>query len=68
MVPFTETGDKIAFLTRKFGACDDEGGCQYGDMILNVLTIDSFSKPMKFVLYSTTYEACMESGMSDDSI
>ena len=66
IVPFTETGDKIAFLTRKFNVC--ESGCDKGDMLLNVLSIDSYSQPMKFELYTTDYEACMDEGMSDDSI
>lgn len=37
-------------------------------MLLNVLTIDSYSNPMRFELNVTDYEACMEEGMSDDSI
>ncbi len=65
-MPFTETGDKIAFLTRKFDVCED--GCDKGDMLLNVLSIDSYSSPMKFELYTTDYEACMDEGMSDDLI
>jgi len=66
IVPFTETGDKIAFLTRKFKVC--EGECDKGDMLLNVLSIDSYSQPMKFELFTTDYEACMDEGMSDDTI
>ena len=57
LVHFSETGDKIAFLTRK-----------YGDMLLNVLSVDSYSNPMQFKLYTTKYEACMDEGMSDDVI
>ena len=56
-VPFEETGDKIAFVTRK-----DE------DMLLNVLSIDSYSTPMRFELFTTTYEANMNEGMADDAI
>ena len=67
MVPFLETGDKIAFITRKFGVCGNND-CERGDMLLNVLSIDSYSNPMQFELYTTTYEACMEEGMSDDMI
>ena len=37
-------------------------------MLLNVLSIDSYSSPMRFELYTTEYEACMDEGMSDDSI
>jgi len=37
-------------------------------MLLNVLSIDSYSNPMEFELYTTNYEACMLEGMSDDSI
>jgi len=66
-VPFSETGDKIAFLTRKFGACGKDE-CERGDILLNVLSIDSYSSPMKYELFTTHYEACMEEGMSDDSI
>lgn len=39
-----------------------------GDILLNVLSIDSYSSPMKFELFVTNYEACMQEGMSDDSI
>jgi len=53
-------------LTRRFKVCEDE--CDKGDMLLNVLSIDSYSQPMKFELYTTDYEACMNEGMSDDSI
>ena len=70
-VPSSECGDKIAFLTRKFNANDDpdyEPGDSAGDMLLNVLSIDSYSIPMKFELFTTKYEACMDEGMSDDSI
>ena len=62
-VPFSETGDKIAFVTRK-----NDGESEHGDMYLNVLSIDSYSKPMKFELFTTNYEASMDEGMSDDSI
>ena len=65
-MPFCETGDKIAFLTRKFKVCENK--CDKGDMLLNVLSIDSYSSPMKFELYTTSYEACMNEGMNDDSI
>lgn len=37
-------------------------------MLLNVLSIDSYSSPMKFELFTTDYEACMDEGMSDDLI
>lgn len=37
-------------------------------MLLNVLSIDSYASPMQFELYTTTYEACMTEGMSDDLI
>lgn len=67
IVPFSETGDMIAFLGRKFGVCGDDE-CDKGDMLLNVLCIDSYSTPMRFELYTTTYEACMNEGMGDDSI
>lgn len=56
-MPFTETDDKIAFITRKGS-----------DVLLNVLSIDSYSSPMRFELNTTHYEACMDEGMGDDSI
>ena len=68
IVPFSETGDKIAFLTRTFREDEDDDDKMIGDMFLNILSIDSYSSPMKFELYTTHYEACMEEGMSDDSI
>ena len=37
-----------------------------GDILLNVLSIDSYASPMRFELNTTTYEACMEEGMKDD--
>mmetsp|Transcript_1797 Transcript_1797/g.2560 ORF Transcript_1797/g.2560 Transcript_1797/m.2560 type:complete len:105 (+) Transcript_1797:2655-2969(+) len=37
-------------------------------MLLNVLSIDSYTSPMRFELFVTSYEACMDEGMSDDSI
>jgi hypothetical protein len=37
-------------------------------MLLNVLSVDSYSSPMRFELYTTIFEACMEEGMGDDSI
>ena len=67
-MPFSETGDKIAFITRKFHVCEKGEECLKGDILLNVLSIDSYSTPMKFELNTTHYEACMEEGMSDDSI
>jgi hypothetical protein len=39
-----------------------------GDMFLNVLSIDSYSSPMRFELFTTNYEACMEEGVADDAI
>ena len=45
LVPFTETGDKIAFLTRKYNVCGNSN-CVKGDMLLNVLSVDSYSNPM----------------------
>ena len=34
--------------------------------MLNVLSIDTYATPMRFELYTTTYEASMEEGMNDD--
>ena len=67
-MPFSETSDKIAFITRKFHVCEKKELCERGDILLNVLSIDSYSSPMKFELNTTHYEACMEEGMSDDTI
>jgi hypothetical protein len=68
IVPFSETGDKIAFVTRKYDVCEADDECLEGDMLLNVLSIDSYSTPMRFELFTTTYEACMREGMADDAI
>lgn len=57
----------MAFLTRKQGICDSEE-CSKGDVLLNILVIDTYSKPMKFDLYTTKFEACMEEGICDDTI
>ena len=69
-MPFNETGDKIAFVTRrwKLEEWQDEDDEPAGEMLLNVLSIDSYSTPMRFELFTTTYEAAMEEGMSDDAI
>ena len=75
LVPYDECGDKIAFVTRCFKEEEDEddddvGLCEpkEGEMFLNVLSIDSYSSPMRFELYTTNYEAAMEEGVSDDAI
>ena len=65
-VPISEAGTKITFMTRKFNVCDNK--CDKGDMLLNVLSIDSYAVPMKFELHTTSFEACMDEGMSDDCI
>lgn len=66
-VPFNEKAEKIAFLTRKRDICENEE-CVKGDVLLNILVIDTYSRPMKFDLYTTKYEACMEEGICDDTI
>ena len=66
LVPFNETGDKIGFMTRHFNV--EDGEFDKGEMLLNILSIDSYSTPMRFELYTTKYEAAMDEGMSDDSI
>lgn len=68
IIPFSETADKIAFITRSFGKCERGSSCERGDMLLNVLEIDNFCSPMKFELHTTHYEACMDEGMQDDNI
>ena len=67
-IPFNETADNIAFLTRKRGLEDDGSEKEYFDILLNVLSVDSYSRPMKFLLYTTQYDAYMGEGMSDDTI
>ena len=68
-IPFLETGDKVAFICRKFDQEKMEDEDDYeGEIILNVLSIDSYSKTMKFELFTTDYDAQMNEGMSDDSI
>ena len=59
-----EGGDKIAFITRSFNNPKSEG-----DIILNVLQIDSYSnKNMTFKFFTTEHKVNMDEGMSDDSI
>ena len=60
-IPFEETGQKIAFLTR------NKSGSE-GDVFLNILHVDPFASPMKFELWTTTYEAGMDGGIRDDCI
>ena len=55
-------------MTRSHGQCSKNKECGAGDILLNILSIDAYSKPMKFELYTTEYEACMDEGMDDDSI
>lgn len=74
LVPYDECGDKIAFVTRCFKEEEDEDDDvddsvpKEGEMFLNVLSIDSYSTPMRFELHTTNYEAAMEEGVADDSI
>ena len=67
-MPLNETGEFIAFLTRVHGACEEGDDCKKGDLILNLLSVDSYSEPMTFTLYTTNYEACMQEGCRDDVI
>ena len=60
-VPFEETGQKIAFLSR------DKSG-RDGQVFLNILQVDPFSSQMKFELLTTDYEAEMSGGIRDDCI
>ena len=66
-----EGGDKVAFITRRIinskGLADKNQS--EGDIILNVLEIDSYSKiKMTFKFFSTEHKVNMDEGMSDDSI
>ncbi len=67
-IPLCETGEFIAFLTRVHGACEEGESCETGDLLLNLLYVDSYSEPMTFTLYTTDYEACMQEGCRDDVI
>ena len=60
-VPFEQTGNKIAFLTRNKHGRD-------GDIYLNVLQVDPFASPQRFELLETVYEAEMKGGIRDDCI
>ena len=60
-IPFEETGQKIAFLTRNVSGPS-------GEIFLNILHVDPFASPMKFELWTTTYEAGMDGGIRDDCI
>jgi hypothetical protein len=46
--------------------CDKEENCEKGDILLNILHVESFAEPMTFTLYTTNYEACMMEGARDD--
>lgn len=77
-MPFVEKGDRIAFITRTISenACDkylpgpndksNKEKCNRGDLLLNVLTVDPYSKKIKYELVTTSYEACMDEGLADD--
>lgn len=65
-VPFNETGEYVAFLTRALHKCDKGEECEKGDILLNILHVESFAEPMTFTLFTTNYEACMMEGARDD--
>lgn len=47
--PFQEDGDRIAFLTRAPGKCGkDRDECTFGDVLLNIIQVDSYATPMTF--------------------
>jgi len=58
----------IAFLSRVHGKCEDSENCKNGDMLVNLLQVDAYAQPVRFKLYTTEYEACMEEGCRDDVI
>ena len=62
-MPFSETDHKIAFLTRQFGEDD-----KVGEIFLNILSVELYSRNMKFQLYTSHYGACLDEGMGDDCI
>lgn len=66
LIPFNETGEYIAFLTRSQNKCDKGINCNKGDIFLNLLVVESYAEPMTFTLYTTEYEACMTEGSRDD--
>ena len=60
-----EYRQRVGFLTRVKGHCGDDD-CEKGDVIFNIIEVDSYSFPMQYNLYSTHYEACMNGGVRDD--
>lgn len=60
-IPFEETGNRVAFITR------DKTGPE-GALYLNVLEIDTYAAPMKFQLWTTEFDAGMDGGIRDDCI
>jgi hypothetical protein len=65
-VPFNETGEYIAFLTRAMYPEDKGEGFDKGCILLNILFVESFAEPMTFTLFTTNYEANMAEGARDD--
>lgn len=62
--PFPESGNRIAFLTKSY--CCEDYDCETGDLLLNILSMDTYSSPQQFKLFTTTYEACMQEGCRSD--
>lgn len=55
-------------MSRVHGKCGKLDACKRGDLILNILYVDSYAEPMSFKLFTADYEACMEEGSRDDII
>ena len=43
LIPFNETGEFIAFLTRQMNKCDKGIDCLKGDVFLNLLVVESYA-------------------------
>ena len=64
--PFNQLSTRIAFLTRVEPVCK-ESDCK-GDIIINLLEVDPYSKPMECKWHKSRFEACMKGGVRDDQM
>ena len=68
--PFEEMSQRIAFITRTNGVCQQRRNkeCTRGDLLLNVIEVNPYSVNMRFRLFTTHFEACMDEGIRDDYV
>jgi len=59
-----EYRQRVGFLTRTKGNSSDEDN--KGDVLFNIIEVDSYSFPMKYTHYVTKFEAGMSGGVRDD--